>query len=38
VFTLHGYREKVGGQEHVAMVMGEPDGDTDVLVRVHSSA
>ncbi len=36
VFTLHGYREKVGGQEHVAMVMGESDGDTDVLVRVHS--
>ena len=36
VYTLHGYREKVSGQEHVALVMGEPNGDTDVLVRVHS--
>jgi 3,4-dihydroxy 2-butanone 4-phosphate synthase/GTP cyclohydrolase II len=36
VFTLHGYRDKVSGQEHVAMVMGEVASGDDVLVRVHS--
>lgn len=36
VFTLHGYRELPGGQEHLALVMGEPGARTTPLVRVHS--
>jgi 3,4-dihydroxy 2-butanone 4-phosphate synthase/GTP cyclohydrolase II len=40
--TVHGefvastYQSTVDGTEHVAFVMGEPDGASDVLVRVHS--
>jgi len=36
VFTLHGYRESVGGQEHMALVLGDIGRGDDVLVRVHS--
>jgi 3,4-dihydroxy 2-butanone 4-phosphate synthase/GTP cyclohydrolase II len=36
VFTLHGYRELVGGREQLALVMGDVADGRDVLVRVHS--
>jgi 3,4-dihydroxy 2-butanone 4-phosphate synthase/GTP cyclohydrolase II len=35
-FDAVGYRELVGGKHHVALVKGEVDGESDVLVRVHS--
>ena len=35
-FDAVGYRELVGGKHHVALVKGEVDGASDVLVRVHS--
>ncbi len=35
-FTIYGYRNKINGEEHVALVMGEIRGDEPVLVRVHS--
>jgi len=35
-FKLLGYSNAVDKAEHVALVMGEPDGDTPCLVRVHS--
>ncbi len=36
-FRLHAYRSEATGEEHVALVMGEPiDPDEPVLVRVHS--
>ncbi|MGP6173112.1 bifunctional 3,4-dihydroxy-2-butanone-4-phosphate synthase/GTP cyclohydrolase II [Corynebacterium sp. A21] len=37
-FRAFGYRNKINGVEHVALVAGEPesDGGEDVLVRVHS--
>ncbi|QGU07487.1 Riboflavin biosynthesis protein RibBA [Corynebacterium occultum] len=37
-FRAIGYRNKVDGFEHIALVAGEPehDGGEDVLVRVHS--
>ena len=35
-FRIHGYRNTVTGEEHVALVMGEIDSDRPVLVRVHS--
>jgi len=35
-FTVVGYRSLVDGKHHVAMVKGEVDGASDVLVRVHS--
>ena len=38
-FTAIGYRHEVDGQEHVALVAGEPSelrGARDVMVRVHS--
>jgi 3,4-dihydroxy 2-butanone 4-phosphate synthase / GTP cyclohydrolase II len=34
-FTAHAYRG-AGGAEHLALVLGEPDGTTAPLVRVHS--
>ncbi|MDX6718459.1 MAG: 3,4-dihydroxy 2-butanone 4-phosphate synthase / cyclohydrolase [Solirubrobacteraceae bacterium] len=36
VFEAVGYRELVGGKHHVALVKGHIDGESDVLVRVHS--
>ncbi len=36
VFTLHGYRELVGGREQLVLVMGDVADGRDVLVRVHS--
>jgi len=35
-FNMYGYSNLVDKAEHVALVMGEPDGDRPVLVRVHS--
>ena len=32
----HAYRSDLTGEEHVALVMGEPTPDEEVLVRVHS--
>lgn len=34
-FTAHGYRNMIDGDEHIALVYGEP-GDTSVLTRLHS--
>jgi 3,4-dihydroxy 2-butanone 4-phosphate synthase/GTP cyclohydrolase II len=35
VFRLSAYRDKVGGEIHLALVKGEIHGDVPVLVRVH---
>lgn len=35
-FRIYGYRNRVTGEEHVALVMGEIDPEQPVLVRVHS--
>lgn len=35
-FKMVGYTNAVDKAEHVALVMGEPDGDTPCMVRVHS--
>ncbi len=35
-FRICGYRNRVTGEEHVALVMGKIDPDEPVLVRVHS--
>ncbi len=35
-FKMIGFSNAVDQAEHVALVMGEPDGDTPCLVRVHS--
>jgi 3,4-dihydroxy 2-butanone 4-phosphate synthase/GTP cyclohydrolase II len=35
-FRIHGYRNNVTGEEHVALVMGSLEPDQPVLVRVHS--
>ncbi|MCW2799453.1 MAG: bifunctional 3,4-dihydroxy-2-butanone-4-phosphate synthase/GTP cyclohydrolase [Aeromicrobium sp.] len=34
-FTAHGYRDRIEGSEHIALVFGEP-GTEDVLTRIHS--
>ncbi|MBC7633225.1 bifunctional 3,4-dihydroxy-2-butanone-4-phosphate synthase/GTP cyclohydrolase II [Aeromicrobium sp.] len=34
-FTAHGYRDRIEGSEHVALVYGDP-GTEDVLTRIHS--
>ena len=36
-FRVHAYVNDITGEEHVAMVMGTIEEDTEVLVRVHSS-
>lgn len=36
VFELQGYRELSNGQEHLALVMGQPHEAASPLVRVHS--
>ncbi|KAI5076421.1 hypothetical protein GOP47_0008486 [Adiantum capillus-veneris] len=35
-FTAYGYKSKLDGMEHIAMVKGEIGDGLDVLVRVHS--
>jgi 3,4-dihydroxy 2-butanone 4-phosphate synthase/GTP cyclohydrolase II len=36
-FRLRAYENDVDGLTHLALVMGEPEGKSDVLVRVHSA-
>ncbi len=36
VWRMVGYRNTIDGSEHVAMLYGEPEGQQDVLVRMHS--
>ncbi|MBS3786577.1 bifunctional 3,4-dihydroxy-2-butanone-4-phosphate synthase/GTP cyclohydrolase II [Candidatus Bipolaricaulota bacterium] len=35
-FKIHSYIDQINGDEHVALVKGEVEGEEDVLVRVHS--
>ncbi|MDQ2728117.1 MAG: bifunctional 3,4-dihydroxy-2-butanone-4-phosphate synthase/GTP cyclohydrolase II [Actinomycetota bacterium] len=35
-FTCIAFEDTVGGETHLALIMGEPAGQADVLVRVHS--
>ncbi len=35
-FRIHAYRNRVTGEEHLALVMGEIEPESPVLVRVHS--
>ncbi len=35
-FNVSGYRNRITGEEHLALVMGEIDSEQPVLVRVHS--
>ncbi|MDO9557841.1 MAG: bifunctional 3,4-dihydroxy-2-butanone-4-phosphate synthase/GTP cyclohydrolase II [Coriobacteriia bacterium] len=35
-FTAYGYESRVDGSTHIALVVGEVAGKSDVLVRVHS--
>ena len=35
-FRIYAYRNKVNGEEHIALVMGDIDPEEPVLVRVHS--
>ena len=35
-FAMHGFSDSESGKEHVALTMGELDGETDVLARMHS--
>jgi 3,4-dihydroxy 2-butanone 4-phosphate synthase / GTP cyclohydrolase II len=35
-FTAIGYESEVDGNQHIALVRGEPDGKENVLVRMHS--
>ena len=35
-FIIHGFINKLNGEHHVALTMGEINGDDDILVRVHS--
>ena len=36
-FRLRAYENDIDGLTHIALVMGEPEGKEDVLVRVHSA-
>lgn len=36
VFTMHGYREDISGQEHIALTLGDVSNASEALVRVHS--
>jgi 3,4-dihydroxy 2-butanone 4-phosphate synthase/GTP cyclohydrolase II len=35
-FRIHGYRADATGEEHLALVMGEVEPESPILVRVHS--
>lgn len=35
-FTIHGFEDEETGKEHVALSLGEVDGGTPLLCRVHS--
>ena len=36
LFKIRGYQNKISGEHHVALIMGEIDGEEPVLTRVHS--
>jgi len=36
LFKIRGYQNKINGEHHVALIMGEIDGNEPVLTRVHS--
>lgn len=36
LFTVHGFRDELQGNEHVALTLGDVSDGTPVLVRVHS--
>ncbi len=36
LFRIRGYQNRINGEHHVALIMGEIDGDEPVLTRVHS--
>jgi len=36
LFKIRGYQNKINGEHHVALIMGEIDGEEPVLTRVHS--
>ena len=36
VFSIHGFEDLVAGKEHIALSMGDLQGDEPVLCRVHS--
>ena len=35
-FRIHGFIDKITGEEHIALVMGKPEEQEKLLVRVHS--
>ena len=35
-FRIYAYRDRITGEEHAALVMGEVEGEEPVLVRMHS--
>jgi len=35
-FTIHGFKDELNDNEHVAVTLGDIDGDEPVLVRMHS--
>jgi 3,4-dihydroxy 2-butanone 4-phosphate synthase/GTP cyclohydrolase II len=35
-FRIHGFVDKITGEEHIALVMGKPEEQEKLLVRVHS--
>lgn len=35
-FTCIAFEDTIGGETHLALIMGQPGGQADVLVRVHS--
>jgi 3,4-dihydroxy 2-butanone 4-phosphate synthase/GTP cyclohydrolase II len=36
MFQIRGYQNKINGEHHVALIMGDIDGEQPVLTRVHS--
>ena len=36
LFKIRGYQNKINGEHHVALIMGEIDGEEPILTRVHS--
>ena len=35
-FEMHGFADSESGKEHIALVMGDLHGQTEVLLRMHS--
>ncbi len=36
MFQIRGYQNKINGEHHIALIMGDIDGEQPVLTRVHS--